>query len=72
MFKPKPKTGDLWLARVRYWPEDKTRLLIVKLYYVWADGRIQFVPAYCDCPEPIWSDCCFSFKLLKKVTDQWM
>lgn len=62
-----PKMNELWVARVRYWPGDKERLIVVKIYYVWRDGRVQFVPIHCDEGDPIWEESCDQFELVRKV-----
>lgn len=63
-----PKMNELWVARVRYWPGDKERLIVVKIYYVWKDGRIQFVPIHClGEGDPIWEESCDQFELVRKV-----
>lgn len=63
----KPKIDEIWEARVRYWPGDEERQMLVKIFYVWKDGRIQFVPAMCCEGDPIWAEQCAQFELVRKV-----
>lgn len=62
-----PKTDEYWVARIRYWPGDEERLTLIKIYYAWKDGRIQFVPALCYEGDPIWADSCHEFELVEKI-----
>ena len=63
----KPKNDELWIARIRYWPEDTEHLVVIKIYYVWKDGRIQFVPIHCYDGDPIWAESCDRFELVRRV-----
>ena len=62
-----PKTDEIWVARIKYWPSDKERYVVIKIYYAWKDGRLQFVPTHCSEGDPIWADDCHEFELIRKV-----
>ena len=63
----KPKIDELWEAIIRFWPGDERRHMIVKIYYVWHDGAIQFVPLTDYSGDPIWAESCYEFTLLSKL-----
>lgn len=64
-----PHQDELWEAKIRFWPTDTERHMLIRIYYVWKDGSIQFVPALCYEGYPIWAESCASFKLLRKVQE---
>ena len=39
-----PKTDEFWIARIKSWPGSAEIVTVVKIYYAWHDGAIQFVP----------------------------
>ena len=61
------KQDEFWVARIKYWPGADTIVTVVKIYYAWHDGAIQFVPFGGDDSEPIWATNCQLFELLEKV-----
>ena len=67
---PKAKTDEVWEARIRFWPGDIERHMLVVIYYAWKDGRIQFLPAFDTEGDPIWSDSCDKFELIKKAGER--
>lgn len=62
-----PKIDEVWEAKIKFWPEDEERHMLVIIYYVWADGRIQFIPALCYEGDPIWVHQCAQVKWIRKV-----
>lgn len=62
----KAKTDEVWEARIKFWPEDTERRMLIKIYYAWRDGRIQFVPAFDSEGDPIWAESCAKFELVAK------
>ena len=48
-----PKIDEVWEARIKFWPEDKERHMLVVIHYVWASGAIEFKPALCYDGPPI-------------------
>ena len=66
--KVSPKTDEFWFVRVQYWPEDKERIILVKFYYVWQDGEMQFVPVFdAGMGDPVWVSSCYKFELIERV-----
>lgn len=64
----KPKTNEFWFARVQYWPEDEERIILVKFYYVWQDGEMQFVPVFdAGAGDPVWVSSCYKFEPIERV-----
>jgi hypothetical protein len=64
---PKPETSDVWVARIKYWPGANEIITIVRIFYAWKDGAIQFVPWGGDDGDPIWATNCQLFELLEKI-----
>ena len=64
----KPKTDEIWSVKLKYWPSDIERNMLVIIYYAWADGRIQFLPLNCCEGDPIWADQCAMFELIERVS----
>ena len=62
-----PKTDEFWIARIKYWPGGAEIVTVVKIYYAWHNGVVQFVPFGCDDDEPIWATNCQLFELLEKI-----
>ena len=62
-----PKTDEFWIARIKYWPGGEEIVTVVKIYYAWHDGAIQFVPWGSNEDEPIWSTSCLSFELVERI-----
>jgi hypothetical protein len=67
-----PKIDEVWEAKIKFWPEDTERHMLIKIYYVWADGRIQFTPALCYDGGPIWAESCAKFELIGKVKPKFL
>ena len=65
--KPVPKTDEFWVARIKYWPGADTIITVVKIYYAWHSGAIEFIPFGGDDGEPVWATNCQLFELLEKV-----
>ena len=61
------RNDDYWIARVKYWPGADEITTIVKIFYAWEDGGIQFVPWGSDEGDPIWTTNCLSFELLERI-----
>lgn len=59
------KMDEFWIARVQFWPDDITHILVIQIYYVWQDGAIDFV-TFGD-EAPIRSNQCAHFELLEKI-----
>ena len=60
-----PSVNDYWIARIQYWPQDQIRLTIVRIEYIWKDGRVEFAIVGDD--RIIVSDQCAQFELLEKI-----
>lgn len=67
MAEVKPQMDEYWIARVQYFPLHEPEVVIVKIYYAWKDGGIQFVPFGCDEGGPIWAQSCVSFEMLERI-----
>jgi hypothetical protein len=63
----KPKIDEKWEVRIKFWPEDSARLMIVEIYYVWASGAIEFKPAFCYDGPPIADYQCAQVEWIRKV-----
>ena len=63
------KRDEIWEVHIKFWPEDTERHMLIRIYYVWRDGSIQFVPALCYDGGPIYAASCAKFELLRKVND---
>ena len=61
------KTDDYWIARIKYWPGDKEHIAIVKIFYAWENGGIQFIPFGCEEGDPIWATSCQLFELVERI-----
>jgi hypothetical protein len=62
------KMDEYWIARMRYWPEQKPEVDVVYIYYVWKDGTIDFIPCSVGPEEdPIRSTQCAQFEILEKI-----
>lgn len=62
-----PKIDEVWEARIKFWPEDKERHMLVVIYYVWANGVIEFKPALCYDGPPIADYQCAQVEWIGKV-----
>ena len=64
--KINPKMDEYWVARIRYWPEDETRIEVVYIYYVWESGEIDFIACAGD-GSTIRASRCDIFELLERI-----
>lgn len=62
-----PHTDEFWIARIVYWPGGPEVVTIIKVYYAWKNGQLQFVPFGNDEGEPVWNNACHKFELLEKI-----
>ena len=60
-----PKIDDMWIARIRYWPEREMETAIVCIYYVWQNGDIDFIPFFEG--DVIRSTQCAQFELVERI-----
>ena len=63
----KVKTDEIWEARIEFWPGDIERIMLIRIYYAWQNGKIQFVPALCYDGPPIWAESCYKFELVERM-----
>ena len=64
---PKPQIDEYWIARIRYWPEQKPVVDVVYIFYAWQNGEIDFIPCTGIGADPIRASDCESFELLERV-----
>lgn len=67
MTKLIPKMDEYWIARIKYWPGDESKIDVILIYYVWENGDIDFIPFQGVDGDPIRTTCCEQFELLEKV-----
>ena len=63
----KPQMDEMWIARIRYWPEQEPIVDVVCIYYVWQNGDIDFIPFMQGDGDPIRTTECAHFELLEKI-----
>lgn len=61
------RNDDYWIARIKYWPGADEITTIVRIFYAWKDGGIQFVPWGGDEGDPIWATNCQLFELVERI-----
>lgn len=59
------KQDEYWIARVEYWPARGKETTVVLIYYVWADGSVDFIPFGDE--SPVRSTQCAQFELLERI-----
>lgn len=62
-----PKIDEVWEAKIKFWPEDEERHMLVVIYYVWASGVIEFKPALCYDGPSIADYQCAQVEWIRKV-----
>lgn len=63
-----PEKNDYWIARIQYWPTASAHYTIIRIYYVWENGEIDFIPfPSMDGGDPIRSSQCEKFELLERI-----
>lgn len=63
----KPQMDEMWIARIRYWPEQEPIVDVVCIFYAWQNGDIDFIPFMQGDGDPIRNTECAHFELLERI-----